>query len=48
MTAEGLRPGGLRHTVEVTADADVLRAYIARHSPLKVSDYAPGDAVVRK
>jgi len=29
-------------------DADVLRAYIARHSPLKVSDYAPGDAVVRK
>jgi len=29
-------------------DADVLRAYIARHSPIKIADYAPGDALVRK
>ncbi len=29
-------------------DADVLRAYIARRSPLKVSDYEPGDAVTRR
>lgn len=29
-------------------DAEVLRAYIERHSPLKVDDYAPGDAVVRR
>ena len=29
-------------------DAEVLRAYIARHSPLKVADYAPGDAVQRR
>ncbi len=29
-------------------DAEVLRAYIARHSPLKVADYAPGDAVSRR
>ncbi len=29
-------------------DADVLRAYITRHSPIKIADYAPGDAVVRK
>jgi 5'-nucleotidase/UDP-sugar diphosphatase len=28
-------------------DADVLRGYIAAHSPLKVADYAPGDALVR-
>ena len=28
-------------------DADVLRAYIARHSPLKVADFEPGDAVSR-
>jgi 5'-nucleotidase/UDP-sugar diphosphatase len=28
-------------------DADVLRAYIARNSPLKAADYAPGDAVQR-
>ncbi len=30
------------------ADADVLRAYIAKLSPLKVADYAPGSAVQRK
>lgn len=30
------------------ADAEVLRAYIAKHSPLKAADYAPGDAVVRR
>ena len=29
-------------------DAEVLRAYISRHSPLKVSDYAPGDALLRQ
>lgn len=29
-------------------DAEVLRAYITRHSPLKVGDYAPGDAVQRR
>ncbi len=29
-------------------DADLLRAYITAHSPLKAADYAPGDAVVRK
>ena len=29
-------------------DADVLRAYIASHSPLKVADYEPGDAVSRR
>ena len=29
-------------------DADVLRAYIARRSPLKVSDYEPGDWVTRR
>lgn len=29
-------------------DAEVLRAYIERHSPLRVDDYAPGDAVVRR
>ena len=29
-------------------DADVLRAYIARHSPLKLADYEPGNAVVRR
>lgn len=29
-------------------DADVLRAYIARHSPLKVADYEPGNAVQRR
>ena len=29
-------------------DADVLRAYIARRSPLKVADYEPGDAVTRR
>ncbi|HSW03464.1 bifunctional UDP-sugar hydrolase/5'-nucleotidase UshA [Aquabacterium sp.] len=29
-------------------DADVLRAYIAKRSPLKLSDYEPGDAVVRR
>ncbi len=29
-------------------DAEVLRAYINRHSPLKVSDYAPGDALLRQ
>ena len=29
-------------------DAEVLRGYIARHSPLKVADYAPGDAVQRR
>ena len=27
-------------------DADVLRGYIARHSPLKAADYDPGDAIV--
>jgi 5'-nucleotidase/UDP-sugar diphosphatase len=29
-------------------DADVLRAFIAAHSPLKAADYAPGDQVVRR
>jgi 5'-nucleotidase/UDP-sugar diphosphatase len=29
-------------------DADALRAFISAHSPLKVSDYAPGNAVVRR
>jgi 5'-nucleotidase/UDP-sugar diphosphatase len=29
-------------------DADVLRAYIAARSPLKVADFAPGGAVTRK
>ena len=29
-------------------DADVLRAYIATHSPLKAADYAPGQQVVRR
>ena len=29
-------------------DADLLRAYITAHSPLKAADYDPGDAVVRK
>ena len=29
-------------------DAEVLRAYIARRSPLKVDDYAPGDALLRQ
>ena len=29
-------------------DADVLRAFIASRSPLKVADYAPGDAVTRR
>jgi 5'-nucleotidase/UDP-sugar diphosphatase len=29
-------------------DADVLRAYIARESPLRVQAYEPGDAVMRR
>lgn len=29
-------------------DADVLRAFIAAHSPLKAVDFEPGDAVVRR
>ena len=29
-------------------DADILRSYISAHSPLKVADFAPGDAVVRR
>lgn len=29
-------------------DADVLRAYIARNSPVKAADYDPGQAVVRR
>jgi 5'-nucleotidase/UDP-sugar diphosphatase len=29
-------------------DADLLRAYITAHSPLKAADYDPGAAVVRK
>ncbi len=29
-------------------DADVLRSYIATHSPLKAADYAPGQQVVRR
>lgn len=29
-------------------DADVLRGYIAAHSPLKAADYAPGQQVVRR
>lgn len=29
-------------------DADLLRAYITAHSPLKAADFAPGDAVVRR
>lgn len=30
------------------ADADLLRAYITAHSPLKAADYEPGNAVVRR
>ena len=29
-------------------DADVLRAFITAHSPLKAADFDPGDAVVRR
>ena len=29
-------------------DADLLRAYITAHSPLKAADYEPGNAVVRR
>jgi 5'-nucleotidase/UDP-sugar diphosphatase len=29
-------------------DAEVLRAFITAHSPLKAADYAPGDEVQRK
>jgi 5'-nucleotidase / UDP-sugar diphosphatase len=29
-------------------DAEVLRGYIAARSPLKIADFAPGDAVVRR
>ena len=29
-------------------DADVLRAYLAAHSPLKAADFEPGSAVVRR
>ena len=29
-------------------DAEVLRAYISRRSPLKVADFALGDAVTRR
>ena len=29
-------------------DADVLRAFITSRSPLKIADYAPGDAVTRR
>jgi 5'-nucleotidase/UDP-sugar diphosphatase len=29
-------------------DADVLRAYITAHSPLKAADFEPGSAVVRR
>ena len=29
-------------------DADVLRAFISRRSPLKAADFAPGDAVTRR
>jgi len=29
-------------------DADVLRGFIAAHSPLKAADYQPGDQVVRR
>ncbi len=29
-------------------DADLLRAFIAARSPMRVADYAPGDAVVRR
>ncbi len=29
-------------------DADVLRAFIARNSPLKAADFEPGDTVIRK
>ena len=29
-------------------DADVLRAYITAHSPLKAADFDPGNAVVRR
>jgi 5'-nucleotidase/UDP-sugar diphosphatase len=28
-------------------DADVLRSYVAKHSPLKAADYDPGNTVVR-
>jgi 5'-nucleotidase/UDP-sugar diphosphatase len=30
------------------SDAEVLRAFIVKHSPLKAADYEPGDAVVRR
>ena len=29
-------------------DADVLRAHIAAHSPLRAADYEPDDAVIRR
>jgi len=29
-------------------DADVLRAYIAAHSPLQSQAFAPGNSVVRR
>ena len=29
-------------------DADVLRAYLAAHSPIKIADYAPGTAAERR
>jgi 5'-nucleotidase/UDP-sugar diphosphatase len=29
-------------------DADVLRAYLAAHSPIKATEYEPGDAVTRR
>ena len=29
-------------------DADVLRAFISKKSPLKAADFAPGSAVVRR
>ena len=29
-------------------DADVLRAYVASRSPIKATEFEPGDAVVRR
>ena len=45
-----IKSGGLRDSLpagQITY-REVLRAYIARHSPLKAGDYAPGDASLRQ
>ena len=37
-----------RFAIPGFVDADVLRGFIAAHSPLKAADYQPGDQVVRR